>query len=236
MSSTFVSYTEKAVSYWNILFFETLVLKDHKVFSTLSLARLVFASRPLLWPCIHCRVGTNQMNVDVRIGLAQAERGAKNSSVKHKRIILKLCSACKSRRFYIYSLGWISVTRGGTPSVTVSCKCLPEPRRDVEANHATFDDVLVAQLGSASASFMWRVMEFTVKDTLSRRPSHTTDVAQPTLSHLSDEVMWASDMKDAGVRDVASSRDTSGGVEASEAKSVEPVFLAAVCAPRLAAV
>jgi len=43
-------------------------------------------------------------------------------------------------------------------------------------------------------------------------------------------------MKDAGVRDVASSRDTSGGVEASEAKSVEPVFLAAVCAPRLAAV
>ena len=43
-------------------------------------------------------------------------------------------------------------------------------------------------------------------------------------------------MQDDGVGDMIPPRDTKNGAKASEMKCIEPVFLAAVCAPRLAAV
>jgi len=43
-------------------------------------------------------------------------------------------------------------------------------------------------------------------------------------------------MQDGGVGDVIPPGDTKNGAKASEIKCIEPVFLAAVCAPRLAAV
>ena len=43
-------------------------------------------------------------------------------------------------------------------------------------------------------------------------------------------------MQDGGVGDMIPPRDTKNGAKASEMKCIEPVFLAVVCAPRLAAV
>jgi len=42
-------------------------------------------------------------------------------------------------------------------------------------------------------------------------------------------------MQDGGAGDVIPPGDTKNGAKASEMKCIEPVFLAAVCAPRLAA-
>ena len=42
--------------------------------------------------------------------------------------------------------------------------------------------------------------------------------------------------QDGGVGDMIPPRNTKNGAKASEMKWIEPVFLAAVCAPRLAAV
>ena len=52
----------------------------------------------------------------------------------------------------------------------------------------------------------------------------------------SSEVIWTGEMQDGGVADMIPPRDTKNGAKTSEMKCIEPVFLAAVCAPRLAAV
>jgi len=59
-----------------------------------------------------------------------------------------------------------------------------------EARHVTFDDVFIAQFGSASSTT--RVIELAVEDIVGQATiSHATDVAKPTqtsLPHDGDEV------------------------------------------------
>jgi len=64
--------------------------------------------------------------------------------------------------YVVVNWQWISVIRGGTPSVAIGSKCFPWLWRDVKARHVTLDDVLVAQFGSASST--WRCIQFSVKD------------------------------------------------------------------------
>ena len=83
---------------------------------------------------------------------------------------------------------WIVVTKGDTPSVVIGSKCFPGLWWDVEARHATLDDVLIVQLGSSSCAR--RIIEFAVKDILGQAAiPHTMDVAQPAHTSLRNDGM-----------------------------------------------
>ena len=92
-----------------------------------------------------------------------------------------------------------------------------------KVSHVSPDDVLVAQLAGSAR----RVIEFAVKDILGACDhSHTTSVAQlaqTSLSHDGDEVIWAGGIKHGGDRDMVPPRDSKDGAEASAMKNVDTV-------------
>ena len=102
-----------------------------------------------------------------------------------------------ARRFSIFfgvacGWQWITVTQRGMPSVVIGSKCFPWLWRDVEAHHASLDDIFIAQFGSTSSTR--RVIELAAEDILGQATIfHMMDVAEPSQTPLpydSSKVIW----------------------------------------------